>query len=64
MWVGTVVRTSWEGAYTVLSSVAIELADIGNSAAFQPLTGKFYVNFDSKVNRRITIVSFFTKEIG
>lgn len=40
--------------------MAKRLADIGNSAALLPLTGSLYVNFDSKVSRFITLVSFLS----
>ena len=50
MWAGTVVLTSWQGENALSSWFVKPLADKDISAALVPLTGKLYVNFDSKVS--------------
>ena len=49
-WAGTVVLISWQGEYALSSSFVEPLAENDTSAALVPLTGKLYVNFDSKVS--------------
>ena len=48
-----VVLTSWQGEHALSSSFVESLADIDISAALVPLTGKLYVNFDSKVSSNV-----------